>query len=263
VVGFDIRGAPSIDAMEFFARDDSRFDLAIHAAASIPSAEGRAKNAMPVAGNLALDSLYFQWLLRTRPRWAIYFSSSAAYPIHLNVPGHALREDDIDLDDITEPDSMYGLTKLVGEIQAREVRRQGQHVLVVRPQSGYGPDQSHNYPFRAILERVKRREDPLRVWGSGNQARDFVHVEDIVTAVMRMVEDGATGPYNLGTGIATTMRELAQLMAAAQPDYDPQILCDPSKPDGAAYRYASVERMRDYLATPMSLEDGIEGALRT
>ena len=173
VTGFDIRGLPCIDAIDFFRKDDQHFDLAIHAAAAIPSAEDRARNPMPVATNLALDSLYFEWMMRTRPGRAVYFSSSAIYPVRLNVPGHALEEDDIDLDHIENADSMYGFTKLVGEVQVQEIHRQGQHVLVVRPQSGYGHDQSPNYPFRAILERVKRREDPLVVWGTGQQAREL------------------------------------------------------------------------------------------
>jgi nucleoside-diphosphate-sugar epimerase len=213
-----------------------------------------------VAANFALDASYLQWLLEARPSRAVYFSSSAAYPLHLNVPGHAHTEDDIDLDDLVQPDSMYGLTKLVGEVQAREVQRTGQHLLVVRPQSGYGPDQSENYPFRALLERVKRREDPLVVWGSGNQARDFIHIEDIVHAVNAMLDVGFQGPVNLGTGKPTRMRELARILADAA-GYEPEIVCDDSKPDGAAFRFAAVDLMHDFYDHKISLAMGATMAL--
>lgn len=256
----DLRDVPAVDARDFFRQSDVRFDLVIHCAAAIPDIESRLHNSLPVAANLALDALFFEWMMRTKPRQAVYFSSSAAYPIHLNQEGYALCEDDIDLDDLREPDGMYGLTKLVGEVQAREARRQGQHVLVVRPQSGYGEDQSLSYPFPSILDRVKRREDPLVVWGSGHQKRDFIHVDDVVSAVLSMLDADAEGPFNIGTGKPTAMMALA-LLASNLAGYEPRILTDSGKPEGSRHRYASTERMHVYWDHQISLEEGIERAL--
>lgn len=261
VYGFDIVGQPPIDAIDFFGSDDTPFfDLAIHCAAEIPDLAARQQNAMPVASNLALDALFFRWCMRTQPTKTVYLSSAAAYPIHLNQQGYALAEEDIDLDDLHEPDGMYGMVKLVGEVQAREARRQGQHVLVVRPQTGYGEDQSADYPFRAIIERAKQRQDPLTIWGSGFQTRDFIHVSDIIGAIMAMLAADATGPFNIGTGKPTTMAAFASIVGEMA-GYTPNLLFDTEKPEGSPHRHADVEKMHLYWDHRISLEEGIERAL--
>lgn len=261
VLGIDTRNPDTpADARDFFQTSDVPFDLAIHCAAVIPDLESRQQNAMPVAANLALDALYFDWMMRTRPNQTVYLSSAAAYPIHLNQDGYALSEDDIDLDDLHEPDGMYGLVKLVGEVQAREARRQGQHCLVVRPQTGYGEDQAHTYPFRAIIERVQLGENPLTVWGSGFQKRDFIHVDDIVRCIMTMLDADAVGPFNIGTGKPTSMGAFA-LLAAEMSGYQPSLVFDVGKPEGSPHRYASTDRMHLHYEHRVSLEEGIERAL--
>ena len=67
-------------------------------------------------------------------------------------------------------------------------KRLGVPVTIVRPFSGYGPDQDTTYPFTAFAERAARRADPFDVWGDGQQVRDFVHVTDIVNATLALVD---------------------------------------------------------------------------
>ena len=59
------------------------------------------------------------------------------------------------------------------------------------------------------------------------------------------------------------MRELAELMAEPVNGYNPTIICDTSKPDGAPYRYASVKRMHEVYRHKITLEEGIARALRS
>lgn len=220
---------------------------------------------MPVAGNLEIDAAFFQWMMRTKPTQTVYFSSAAAYPIDLNLRTRGLHEDDIDLDDLRHPDGMYGMVKLVGEIQAREAQRLNQHVLVVRPQTGYGEDQSPSYPFRAIIERARNGDDPLVVWGPGDQARDFIHVDDIVSAVMKLLAVDAEGPINLGSGAATTLSEFARMVCASVraevEDYSPSIAFDLTKPQGAKWRFADTTLMHLFHDHRVSLTEGIGRAL--
>lgn len=260
VLGFDIRGSHGLDAVEFFRHDHTHFDLVIHAAAAIPNIADRGKDAMPVASNIGMDSLYFQWLLKTRPTKAVYFSSSAVYPTHLHQWARALHEDDVCLTDIQQPNELYGVSKLVGEIQAQEAIRQGADILVVRPQTVYGPRQSLDYPMPSFIARAIRRDDPFIVWGSGKQGRDFIHVDDAVGATMRMLEADACGPINIGSGIATTMTDVAALICRIR-GYTPSFSYQTDKPDGAPVLYADVRRMHEYHDHRISLEEGIERAL--
>jgi len=258
VFGFDIRGDDPIDAIKFFQVGTMPFDLAIHCAATIPPIDQRKHNEMPVAADLALDSLFFQWALEYRPTKIVFFSSAAAYPIHLQRQQYTLRESDIDLDNLQQPDAMHGLTKLTGEVQAREARRQGLDILVVRPFSGYGTDQSVDYPFPAFIARAKRKDNPFDIWGSGDQVRDWIHIDDIVNAVMAMLAVDCTGPVNLGTGTPTSLADLAQLVTI---HYSPQFHTHPERPMGAYYRCADISLMSRFYQPKISLEEGIRRAL--
>ena len=245
------------DCRALFQTETTSFDLVVHCAATIPAVDKQLENGLSVATDLALDAELFQYALRTRPHKIVYFSSAAAYPFDIDRPVH---ESDIDLDYIVQPDRLYGITKLVGEIQAREANRAGLDVLVVRPQSGYGPGQSLNYPFPSFIERAKRHDDPFEVWGSGNQERDFVHVSDIVGATMAFLEADFQGPVNIGTGVGVELGDLARVICDYA-GYCPEFRFRSDKPECAPYHRADTTLMNLYYKAQVSLEEGIAEAL--
>jgi len=93
----------------------------------------------------------FNWAVNTKQKKIIYYSSSAAYPVKLQRKPYKLKEFDINLNDVRNPDFTYGWTKLTGEILAQFARKQGIDVYVFRPFSGYGEDQDLTYPFQVLL----------------------------------------------------------------------------------------------------------------
>lgn len=172
-----------------------------------------------------------------------------------------LSEASVDLDNPQLPDALYGWCKLTGERLASLARAAGVPVSIVRPFSGYGEDQGEDYPFAAMAARARRRDDPFDIWGSGEQVRDWIHVDDICAAILAMVEQGIDGPVNLGTGRATSMRQLAGMFAAAA-GYEPEFRPLPEMPSGVAYRVADVTRLSDFFTPSVSLEDGIERSIK-
>lgn len=236
-------------------------DLVVHCAATIPDLETRTLTPMAVAEDLALDAEMFQWALRTQPGRVVYFSSSAAYPQHLQMGDPwFLAENDLDLDVFTTPDAMYGLTKLVGEIQAQEARKQGQEVIVVRPFTGYGAGQDVSYPFPRIIQDVQNEVNPLVLWGTGNQVRDFIHIDDIVEAVITMLSHDLTGPVNLGTGVPTTIADFAR-QVCLETDHRPLFKALPERPTGVQFRCADTSLLRTFYKPQVSLQEGIQRAL--
>ena len=133
---------------------------------------------------------------------------------------------------------------------------------MVRPFSGYGADQDPCYPFPAMVERARQRLDPFEVWGSGRQVRDFVHVDDIVGAVLAAYDLGIDGPFNIGNGRATSMLELAQMVTAGA-GYDPDITPLHNGLEGASYHVADTRLLNSFYRPRVSLEDGIARALDT
>lgn len=257
-----------ITAQRFFESTESiKYDLVIHLAAMVG---GRAKidgDPLAIAENLAIDSDLFRWAVRTKQPRIVYYSSSAAYPVNLQVRGGVegrypvrLVEDDINLDYPEKPDQTYGWAKLSGEVLAEHAAREGVRVHIFRPFSGYGEDQDLDYPFPSFIARAKRRDNPFEIWGDGHQTRDFIHIDDVVAATLEAVKQDVLGPVSLGTGRATSFIELAS-MATSAVGYRPVLKFLPDKPVGCFYRVADPAKMLTFYTPKISLEEGIHKSL--
>lgn len=251
------------DFRRFAAAQPPDFDRIFHLAAVVGGRLVIEGDPLAVATDLAIDATFFNWIARHRPAPArvVYFSSSAVYPIadqrRDNHP--LLTETSVDFGDVIGmPDMTYGWAKLTGELLARHAaEKYGLAVSVYRPFSGYGEDQDLSYPFPSVVRRVRRREAPLVVWGSGDQARDFIHIEDCVDAVLASMDAlDPFRPLNLGTGVATTFRDLAW-QACRVLGHDAEVVHDPTKPEGVFWRVGACARMQAFHRPRVTLDDGI------
>lgn len=267
VAAFDLNGNHNVytrDALDYFRTNTGGFDLAIHCAATVGGRASIDGSPLGVATNLALDAWYFRWLIRAKIPRAVYFSSSAAYPVDLQQPGeiHRLIEPDIDLANPRKPDATYGLAKVVGEQLAAVAEAHGTRVHILRPFSGYGEDQEVCYPFPAFIQRAKRRDDPFEIWGDGSSTRDWIHIDDLVGATLAAVDQDATGPINVGWGRATSFDELAAIVTEAA-GYRPQFKHRADAPQGVHHRVCDPKRMLDVYSPRVTLEEGVRRALNT
>ena len=260
ITGIDIKNGR--DVRDFFAKDDTKFDVVIHLAAIVGGRATIEGNPLAVAADLAIDADLFQWALRTRPGHLVYFSSSAAYPIFLQRAEYKqkLKEWDINLDHIRTPDMTYGWAKLSGEKLASYARAEGLGITVLRPFSGYGTDQSLDYPFPSFIKRGREKEAPFNVWGKGTQVRDFIHIEDIVRATFEAITNKVE-VSNLCSGNAVSFIDLAELVMM-QAGYLAEIKTNPTAPVGVAYRVGDTHKMLSFYEPKISLEEGIERALK-
>ncbi|MFJ9633812.1 NAD-dependent epimerase/dehydratase family protein [Streptomyces sp. NPDC101175] len=250
------------DALDFFRTNDTRFDAAFHCAAVVGGRASIDGSPLGVATNLALDAWYMRWLIRTRTPRAVYFSSSAAYPVTLQQPGDVRRlyEEDINLAYMEEPDSTYGWAKLTGEKLAAYAVAEGCRILIPRPFSGFGEDQGEAYPFPAFIQRARRRDDPFEIWGSGDSTRDWIHIDDLVGATLALLDADVTGPVNLGWGRATSFNDLAGIVTAAA-GYRPHLKHRLDAPQGVHHRICDPARMLDHYVPTVTLEEGVRRAL--
>jgi nucleoside-diphosphate-sugar epimerase len=226
---------------------------------------------LKVGIDLGIDAAMFLWASRPERKNRIgrilYASSSAAYPIHLQAEGTEipLVESYISFDDkLGMPDMTYGWSKLTGEFLAQlAASKYGLHVAAIRPFSGYGEDQDLTYPTPLIARRIARRENPVEVWGTGEQARDFVHIDDCVDAMFVILDHVKNGDgINIGSGRLTSFNQLIQLMASIA-GYKPEIKRLLDKPVGVQSRFAIVDRIESFGWKPkISLEQGMERMVR-
>jgi len=259
VDGFDIK--TGTDAREWFPGNSQPYDLLVHAAAVVGGRVSIDGDPLGIAQNMGIDHAALAWAVRTGTP-VLYFSSSAAYPVGLQVArGRPLYESDLHPQGtVGHPDQTYGWSKVTGEVMVDAARAAGATVSVVRPFSGYGTDQDTDYPFPAFVARAAAREDPFTVWGDGQQVRDFIHIDDIYAACVAIVGSGTTDPVNLATGVGTSFLDLARMVTEAG-GYAPSIECLTDKPTGVRYRVGDPTRMRRYWEPKVSLREGVERAL--
>lgn len=250
-----------MDARDFFRDWNSasrRYDLVIHCAAIVG---GRIliENTMAHAENLELDAALFRWAEAVEPGRIVYVSSVAAYPIGLqSTVGGMLYEEDVDLDDMWAPDQLYGWAKLTGEYMAA---RSSIPVSIPRPFTVYGNGQNLIFPFANVAMQIRERRNPVTIWGSGDQVRDFIHVSDVADGIIAMADKEVDGPVNFCTGRPVSLRDLIAMMAE-EAGYCPKVESLAGKPEGLIYRVGNPERLQEFYTPAVTLEEGIKKALQ-
>lgn len=160
----------------------------------------------------------------SKVRKLVYASSMAVYD-------DCATATPIDEDYTLEPQSPYGVSKLAGEKYCHLFARANNidcHVL--RYFNTYGPGQTFT-PYVGVVtifvNGLLKGEAPT-VFGDGEQRRDFIHVSDIVQAnLCALKSKRQSGTYNVGTGVATSVNEIAALLCeriapGLKPKYAPQ-----------------------------------------
>jgi UDP-glucose 4-epimerase len=113
--------------------------------------------------------------------------------------------------------NFYGATKIAGEAMARAYNeRYGLGYVGLRYMNVYGARQDYRGAYIAVIMKMLDaidRGEPVTLYGDGSQAYDFVYVTDCAAAnVCAMRADATDAFYNVGTGVRTSLRELAEMV---------------------------------------------------
>jgi GDP-L-fucose synthase len=193
-------------------------------------------------------------------------SSVCAYPRDAEMP---LREEAL-FEGYPEPSNAgYGLTKrMMMEMGRAYAQEYGFRVLFPMPVNLYGPrddfseERSHVVPalIRRFLEAEAQGLPEVVVWGSGRATRELLYVEDCADAVVAMLCQGdCVEPVNIGTGVETSIRELAEAIASAC-GYTGRLVFDASKPEGQPRKCLDVSKARDLFGwqAAVGLDEGLK-----
>lgn len=202
----------------------------------------------------------------------LFFSSSACvYPSFKqdtpNLP--ALRESDAWPAD---PEPGYGMSKLMTEKLCEYYRQDhGLETRVGRFHNVYGPyttyDGGKEKAPAALCRKVAQYKhgmtDRIMLWGDGKQTRSFMHVNDCVEGVRRLMDSDYPEPLNIGSRELVSIYTLLRLIcetAGLVPDITAVINCDPSAPTGVQGRNSDNTLIREVLdwEPGISLRGGIE-----
>lgn len=112
-----------------------------------------------------------------------------------------------------QPASYYGIHKLTAE---GYVQVSGLSHAIIRPSNVYGPRQVAGVDGAVVASFLRQaRTGSLRIDGDGRQTRDFVHVDDVVDALLLLLRVRASGTWNVSAGTSLSINELAALIDAA------------------------------------------------
>jgi UDP-glucose 4-epimerase len=221
-------------------------DVVVHAAAYINVEESWERPYDYMWNNAAATARVAKQCAETGAR-LVYISSAAVYGEPQRLP--------IDENHPTKPLSPYGLSKLAGE-QVAQMLAPGAAVL--RLFNVYGPGQTGPYAgvVSKFIERAKRGLPPV-IYGDGTQTRDFIHVADVARLVEVVLDRGAAGVYNVGTGRAVSIRELAAIvMRLARLNGEP--LYTPPRLGDIRHSAADITRARSLGWEPqIEIEEGL------
>ncbi len=164
-----------------------------------------------------------------------------------------------------EPVSVYGMTKQWQEQLVRTAAASlGMEGIVLRLQNVYGPLRRPASPHAGIVAyflHLAATGQPIELFEDGAPTRDYVYVEDVAALLCRAVVDPAlrTATVNVGTGVATTLRELVEVLGDALGVAPDVRVVGRHRPGDVRHAVASTARCREYFGCvpETSLREGI------
>lgn len=205
--------------------------------------------------NLMMESNIIQAAHCHNVQKLLFLGSSCIYPKHAPqpMPENALLTGP--LEPTNEP---YAIAKIAGIKLCESFNRQhGRDYRSVMPTNLYGPNDNfhpeNSHVIPALIQRIhKAKQDndkSVTIWGSGTPRREFLHVDDMASASVHVMEleeelwsmhsQPMLSHINVGSGIDHTVRETAELIARVV-GFKGALLFDTSKPDGAPRKLLDV-----------------------
>jgi GDP-D-mannose 3', 5'-epimerase len=223
-----------------------------------------------IAHNSALINLHTLDAARTNGARRFLFSSSACiYPLYLQKSPDVANLKEVDAYP-AEPEEGYGTEKLFMEEMCQYYKEDyGFETRVVRFHNVYGPLGTYEGGKEKAPAAISRKVaksldgDEIEVWGDGEQTRSFMHVDDCVEGIHRIMRSDYSQPLNLGTDELVTINELVDTVAEIS---GKRIFKrhDTSKPQGVRGRNSDNTRINEVLGwkPEISLREGLEPTYR-
>lgn len=124
--------------------------------------------------------------------------------------------------------------------------------IVLRPTNVYGPgdkfDFERSHVAAALLRKVVERHDPIEVWGTGDDVRDLIYVEDFIEVTLLAMSKLDTHiALNIGLGKGYSVKQILQILLELEDYTDAAIVYNPDRPTMIPFRLVDVTRAAQLL----------------
>lgn len=244
--------------------ENEKPDIVIDAAAKVGGIW--ANNEYPyefLMNNMLIQNNLVQFSLSNNVKKFIFLGSSCIYPKNAPQP---IKEECLLTSSLEETNQWYSVAKISGVKLIESVRKQyGLDYVALMPTNLYGPGDNYDlktsHAFPAIIRKIhdaKENNEDVTLWGSGKPLREFLHVDDLATAVLYFCNTTSDDfLFNVGSGVEISIKKLAKLIAK-KIGFKNEILWDVNYPDGTPRKLLDSSKINQLGFSPkIDLENGI------
>lgn len=257
---FSFRKADIMSDTDWFS-DMKHEDTIIHVADIVAGIGYVFANEWDVfSSNLKINNMIAQIVTNFEPERLIYLGTACSYPQNMqrSVNESVLQESD---KFPADPESGYGWSKLIGEIEFKlAVKGASTKLIVLDLHNVYGWPCVYNDETSQVIPSLINRallskNGKLEVWGDGSQGRGFLHVNDVISAVEKSIDySGDVSNFMIGPDFCTSISELANIIVANDLLPVNEIIYDTSKPMGDIGRFANSSLAQKELGWSVSTD---------
>lgn len=221
-----------------------------------------------VTPNVVMNAQLMQAAYDARVKKFLFISSSAAYPPTGDRP---VREDEMFEGDPSDVYYAVGWMKRYAEILCRlysQRLKPPMPTVVVRPSNAYGPlddfEFGTSHMMAALIRRVVERHTPIEVWGTGDDVRDLIYIDDLIDGIVAAFK--GTESYlavNVASGVAHSVKDVLKTIIDVDGFTSADVRFDRSKPSTIPIRLIDITlaRTRFGFATRTDLRSGIASTI--
>jgi GDP-L-fucose synthase len=199
----------------------------------------------------------------------VFLGSSCIYPRECPQP---MKEEHLMTGPLERTNSAYAVAKIAGIELIKSYRRQfNRRWISLMPTNIYGLrdnfhlERAHVLPamINKFVTAADENTEEVRLWGTGNARREFLHAKDFASATIFALEKYDDELHlNVGTGVEVSIKELASLVSEAA-GFEGKIFWDTLKPDGTPRKLLDVTRINKLgWRAEVTLRDGIEEVIK-
>ncbi|MFA5276317.1 MAG: NAD-dependent epimerase/dehydratase family protein [Candidatus Omnitrophota bacterium] len=205
-----------------------------------------------VTPNIIMNAQILEASYIVKVKKFIWLSSNAAYPPTGDRP---VKEEEMFNGDPYDTYFGVGWMKRYTEILCRlysDKLKNPMATVVIRPSNIYGPyddfDFATSHMMAATIRKVVERHNPIEVWGTGNDVRDLIYVDDFIDALIMSAEKiERYDPVNIGFGKGYSVKEIIAMALEADNFNNAKVIYDPAKPSMIPIRLIDIRKAEKVL----------------